>query len=350
MVQLKAIVRRVSVMTDSYTRGQAIKAATEEALAQLDQLDQSALLELQVTYQQALKSFTSRLTQLSVDGFLYLDHLRQLDNFISELVEDLSLHHTTQLQTNINDSVLAAASINPLLATGAARAIWELELADGLKLSDRLWKLDQYTKSMLSRSLRTAIAIGDNANQAARAFLEQQLSIPEHIKNEQNQSSIKHLSSLTGRDLLTGNGSALHNAQRLFRTEIGRAHHMAMLDVTDDPDLDIIGFKFCLSPAHPRRDICDMHATVNLYNLGRGVYPRKVISRVYPAHPNTKSYTKPIFREDHDQSTKDNNRIDWLLLQSEQLQVDILGKKKAELLRDGLLNEQDIDKPLHQIV
>ena len=81
----------------------------------------------------------------------------------------------------------------------------------------------------------------------------------------------------------------------MLRTEINTAHGERYKQmVRDDPEA--VGLRFMLSPRHPRVDICDTHATADLYNLGPGVYP--VDACPWPAHPNTFSYIEVVFEDE----------------------------------------------------
>ncbi|KAA0220403.1 hypothetical protein EDM76_14015 [bacterium] len=86
-------------------------------------------------------------------------------------------------------------------------------------------------------------------------------------------------------ELMTGAGSPMDNAMRVMRTEINRAHGEAyMMGGEDKPWFG--GWRFLLSPSHPKPDICDLLSEQNLYGLGNGVYPDR--ERLpWPAHPNT---------------------------------------------------------------
>lgn len=44
-----------------------------------------------------------------------------------------------------------------------------------------------------------------------------------------------------------------------------------------------------LHPRHPKRDICDVHATADLHGLGPGVYPPQSVPR-FPPHPHCICY------------------------------------------------------------
>ena len=96
--------------------------------------------------------------------------------------------------------------------------------------------------------------------------------------------------------LLTGNGGAMDNAMRVFRTEINRAHGEAYMAGGEGKPY-FGGWRYLLSPQHPEPDICDLLATQNLHGLGQGVYPDRERCP-WPAHPNTLSFVVMVFDED----------------------------------------------------
>lgn len=82
-------------------------------------------------------------------------------------------------------------------------------------------------------------------------------------------------------------------ADRIARTEISRAWGVAVLNkYRADPD--IIGFKWTLGARHRIFDICDFHAEIDSYGLGKGIYPKDVFP-VRPAHPHCMCGITPIF-------------------------------------------------------
>ena len=50
-------------------------------------------------------------------------------------------------------------------------------------------------------------------------------------------------------------------------------------------DADIVAVKFKLSGRHPTFDICDMYAKADMFNLGKGVYPKDKLPPL-PVHPH----------------------------------------------------------------
>lgn len=121
---------------------------------------------------------------------------------------------------------------------------------DGLTLSDRLWRLDNTTRTAMQDKIVGAIAQGTSARDLARDL----------------------------RQYLTeaGQGNARYNATRLTRTEINTAHREAHIQSTLDASgnlktfIQAIGWR--LSASHPRPDICDVWASQNINSLGSGNY------------------------------------------------------------------------------
>lgn len=70
--------------------------------------------------------------------------------------------------------------------------------------------------------------------------------------------------------------------KRIARTELATAQHIGVIDsVFDDPD--IIGYQWLLSSSHPKPDICDFYAHIDM-GLGRGVFTKEAVPRK-KAHP-----------------------------------------------------------------
>lgn len=94
---------------------------------------------------------------------------------------------------------------------------------------------------------------------------------------------------------------------------------------------------------------CDLHASANLHGFGPGVYPRG--RHPYPAHPETLSYLTVVFG---DEITDDDRAglqtpMDWLRTQPAELQAAVIGKNKAQALRDNRLLESEWNAPWRQV-
>jgi len=81
----------------------------------------------------------------------------------------------------------------------------------------------------------------------------------------------------TPRDLRSG--SIEYNALRIARTEIATTNREVIYELYKD-DPNVKGYKWILSPSHPKPDICDVYAEHN-EGLGKGVW-RKPPSTPHP--------------------------------------------------------------------
>lgn len=272
------------MLTDK-EREALIKAATEQAQKNLTRLDAKVLGELETLYQGVMERLSTRLTQYSPDGYFAQQHLKPFLSDLGKLLKQMAGARRSLLDVAIDEA--ARVGVEPAVtanATGvniavahSVKAVWELQLADGLQLSERLWRLDRGAKEAIGQALRAAVARGQNPNEAARDFLRAEA-----------------LRAKVGEELLTGQGSALYNAQRLFQTETKRAHALSYVESNRNAR-GLIGYRYMLSPLHRRVDICDRHANADLHGLGRGVYPADKIRSIFPAHPNTRSYIVAVF-------------------------------------------------------
>jgi hypothetical protein len=75
----------------------------------------------------------------------------------------------------------------------------------------------------------------------------------------------------------------LYNLKRIARTEMSTAMHRAVIASTE-ADSDIIGYQWRLSSSHPRPDICDYYASVEM-GLGKGVWSKEAVPDE-KAHPH----------------------------------------------------------------
>ena len=75
----------------------------------------------------------------------------------------------------------------------------------------------------------------------------------------------------------------LFHLKRIARTEMATAAHRAVIASTVE-DEDIIGYQWRLSSTHPRPDICDYYASIDM-GLGKGVWTKDAVPH-HKAHPH----------------------------------------------------------------
>ena len=72
-------------------------------------------------------------------------------------------------------------------------------------------------------------------------------------------------------------------ANRIAQTELARAHQAGVAaEFMADPEISVV--QVLINPAHPKMDICDLHARADLYGLGPGLYPKAKAPQP-PFHP-----------------------------------------------------------------
>jgi len=153
--------------------------------------------------------------------------------------------------------VALSAQVPPTMAIDVTEAI-KRRVMGGLKLSDRIWRLDWGTRSLLERDIINGISEGMRASALARRVTKYLLpgrELPKGVPSSAYSNQPRDVS---------------YNAYRLARTEINQTWH----EVRRQSDTDLakrgitIGTRWVLSPNHTERmlsstkgrrdrDICD---------------------------------------------------------------------------------------------
>lgn len=214
---------------------------------------------------------------------------------------------------------------------------------DGLSLSDRIWRNHRELRDELMPAIQRAVIQGEDARSAVRdALMRAGTATAEEIR--QIEAAKAGVLGDEARAILTGpKAKAYANALRVVRTESDRANIMSSREAIYAVE-GVVGTRFMLSPAHPRFDICDLHAAVNLYGLGKGVYPRG--KSPLPAHPNTLSYEEAVFEWEvtpEDREGRDDP-IEWLKARSAAEQLGVLQSRDKLQVLDQL-TPADITTP-----
>lgn len=331
-----------------------IKRASEQAREKMDALDGLVLAELSLLYKQEADKLQQAIrSHADGAGNLRLEVMQDILRQASELLTALESARNELLSEGLfSAAVTGAAAVT--VGTGsftripheAVRFVHAFVAADGLQLSDRLWRVDQGAREAVSRAIQSAVVQGHGASQAVNDFLRDGQVAPADLVGKIGDANAQRVAGKVGEALLTGEGNARANLLRVFRTELNRAHGEAYAAGADEVP-GFAGFKFLLSPGHPRPDICDLHAGANLYGLGAGVYPDRA-RLPWPAHPNTLSYFDIVFVEeisDADRKTVET-RASWLRRQTAEKQVDVLGgTDKQRAFQRGVLEDNDFTAP-----
>ncbi|MBW7899838.1 MAG: hypothetical protein H3C26_00025 [Rhodocyclaceae bacterium] len=333
-----------------------IRRATLAARRALEELDAAGAEELARLYGAAAERLRAAIARAAAgDGNLSLVEMRQVlaqvETILAQVTElrnatvSAGLSHAAALGAG---AVLGTAAAMPV-ATEAVSFVRHFVAADGLMLSDRLWRIDRAAKAAIAEAIELAVIQGHGSAEAAREFLARGREVPPEVAARLGAANAARLGDQAA-ELMTGRGeSALYQAHRVFRTEINRAHGEAyMAGAEDHPDF--AGFRFLLSPAHPKHDICDLLAAQNLHGLGPGVYPSRE-KCPWPAHPNTLSYVEVVYRDEITDADRAGKETPMAALERlpAAVRAGVLGKGKAELFNEGRLRQGMIRAPLSKV-
>lgn len=336
-------------------RAAAIQRAARTSRDLLTGLTDDTADRLAELYQGALADIDADLrAQMGADPTLRTIVLERLRRQIESRLGELQADWGMALQSAIEESARIGSSLMedelPSLSLGtvaeeAVRAVESFVGDDGLQLSERIWRVNRHTEETVRDVVEGALVRGQSAERAARDLLARGEAVPADLERQRQAATPDAIARSMRSAVLQDDGAPFRNAVRLTRTEMTRAHtNAARAAFQESPD--VIGVRFKLSPRHPRRDICDMHATVNRYGLGPGVYP--IGRSPFPAHPETYSYEEPVFAEEVTDEDRDGkqDRVEWLRQQPEDLQQAVLGgKRKLWAFKAGHLGERSIASP-----
>jgi len=339
-------------------QGAAIRRASQQARNAMQRLDEATQAGLARIYGEAAAEVRAAIAAAAVDGaHVRLEQLRGLLARIDEVLAALAGARDGVLDEALRQA--AELGVRPLTAGGLAatgrevaavldgaaalRAVDEavllvqqLRAADGLVLSDRLWRVDRGAREAVQRTVEQAVVQGWGADKAAQAFLLRGQAVPEATAQAQQAAAVGKV--LRGADhLVDPNTGALASVLRVARTELNRAHGEAYMAGAGRAPGGV-GFRFLLSPRHPRPDICDLYARQNLHGLGPGVYPDRQ-SCPWPAHPNTLSFVVAVFGDevgDAERAGREST-MEALARLAPELRAGVLGPTKAGYFDQGLL-------------
>lgn len=126
-------------------------------------------------------------------------------------------------------------------------------------------------------------------------------------------------------------------AERIARTESARAWADGFIARYGD-DEDVVAYRWKTGSRHPEEDICDMYANANLWNLGKGIFPKDKCPFL-PIHPHCLCHLAPVFISEVDidnaQDQRDTAACDWLKRQNENTRENLLGVKGNKAWEEG---------------
>jgi hypothetical protein len=340
----------------------AIRRATINAQHAIEQLDASSAQALIELYQRAADDVEAAIRAAAAaggTGQVEVTYLATLREQLAARITALGQARDDLIMAGIQQA--AELGVRPLTAEGIAatgRAAAEvlsatqaLELvgstvsfvrtfreADGLNLSDRLWRVDSGAKEAVQRAVEQAVVQGWGADKAAAEFAYRGQPVPASTAEAQKAADVDRVVR-AGDVLRDTKAGPLASSLRVMRTEINRAHGEGyMAGAAQAPGF--VGFKYLLSPMHPRPDICNLLSTQNLYGLGKGVYPTRELTP-WPAHPNTLSFVNAVFEEQITPADREGRETTLEALQrlAPEIREGVLGPTKADYFDKGLLSK-----------
>jgi hypothetical protein len=345
----------------------SIRRASQQARLAMQHLDEQALAEMVRIYKQAAEDVRAAISAAAGGGpRVELARLRDLLATVERILAVLASTRDALLDGALvasaelgvrpmtGQGVAATGRTAPAVLSGQQAAelvdqavgfVRAFRAADGLVLSDRLWALDRGAREAVGRAIERAVVQGWSADKAAAEFIMRGQAVPPATAQAQGAADVVNV--VRAADVLRDQAAGpLANTLRVMRTEINRAHgeaYMAGAEATPG----VVGFRFLLSPRHPKPDICDLLARQNLHGLGAGVYPTRQATP-WPAHPNTLSFVVAVFGDEvtvQDQQGKETT-LDALARLSPELRAGALGVTKAEYFDRGLLSTGSVRSTL----
>lgn len=339
----------------------AIKRATVLAHRKVEQLDDATLADLEEIYRRAAAEIATAVRARAGEGETV--SLYQLQDLLGQV--EGRLRALSAARNDLLDGVLSTAArygVEPYVSGGAfggaaamqvsdeaVRFVRQFVADDGLRLSDRIWRIDRGARDAVVNAIESAVIQGHGAAQAAREFLSRGRPVPNDIDDQRQAANAGKLARRATDQLMTGEGNAMDNAMRLFRTELNRAHGEAyMMGGEDHPDFG--GWRFLLSPEHPEPDICDLLSVQNLHGLGDGVYPSRE-KCPWPAHPNTLSFIEIVFADEITEADRKGKETPVAALGrlSVGQRKGALGVNKAKIYDQGRLTQGMIRAPWRSV-
>lgn len=330
---------------------EAVIADSEKGREEMRKLDAHALADLEKQYEEAVSDIQQMITVVAgTAGIVSAAALPSLLLQIQARLGNLAGARNATLAHGIDQAAMIGTTpftptVNAAqldhIRTEAAKSTRDFVGSDQLRLSDRIWRIDRHANEIVQQAVQNAVVRGEGAAQAARDFLARGIAPPSDIALAKNAATASSIGTSVERSLMTGRGAPLDNARRVMRTEINRAHTTAYQQ-SAAADVDAIGTKFMLSPRHPRVDICNMHASANLYGLGAGVYPHG--RSPLPAHPQTLSFEVVVYKDEVTDADRAGQQSvsEFLETVPSQDRKGILGVNKNEAWEAGKLPSSQI--------
>ena len=238
-----------------------------------------------------------------VDGKVYEAWYDELSNQLEEALETnkVRFKRTDYLFDDIKKRVLKKEGERWLtlcsLNKHATFNIWKIYDADGLKLSDRIWKMADEASKNIQRQVMLSLQTGMSADRLKEQILKTaeqvEVKIPKYLENQLKNASPNKIAEEVAKYV---ERKESYNAKRVARTEIQKAWRGSYMEQVKQLSF-VKGIKWNLSGSHREKCVCEDYARANL-GLGMGVYPVDAVPNGgLPPHPNCFCYLTSVLDE-----------------------------------------------------
>jgi hypothetical protein len=175
--------------------------------------------------------------------------------------------------------------------------IWKMYETDGLKLSERIWKMANEASKNIQRqvvlSLQTGMSADRLKNQILKTAEQVEVKIPKYLEKQLKGATPEVMAKEIGKYIERRES---YNAKRVARTEMQKAWRGSYMEQTKQLNF-VKGIKWNLSASHREKCICEDYANANM-GMGAGVYPVNAVPNGgLPPHPNCICYLTSILKE-----------------------------------------------------
>lgn len=239
-------------------------------------------------------------------------------DIITRVFPDLAAPTSTGVIVNPATSLI----FNP---NGEALKAFTKRVADGMNLSDRVWRLVKPFRYELEAGLTDGINKGKSAARMA-ADLKKYLKEPERLFRRVRDKNGKLQLSKAAKEYHPGQGiyrSSFQNALRLTGSETNMAYRTADNERWNNESF-VRGIEVKTSNNHPKYDICDEMA---------GEYPKDFLFRGW--HPRCRCYQIPILITDDEFSKQEDVLLGLSKVQPKIKQVSKIPKSAENWISDN---------------
>ena len=300
--------------------GQPVKDALREVMGELS-------AEYKATLASALSAIVGR-----------------IDDIDTYLVGELTLSSRLYSQSQVTSSIVESVIDKHTRGFQDARAL-ALELYEGYGFKPEEILNISPTNDAIPRYMRNALLRDESTRRALdRAYARAQAKALRtgalRAAYMELLDAIDAVEGGVGADYLDKKLNVAFNekmryfSNRIAQTELHRAYAIEQArEIMADEAVKFVQWR--LNPAHPVEDICDYFAGVDLYGLGRGVYP-KALAPVAPAHPFCKCVLSKLFDIEGEPVIDGDAELSYFNKLPPDQQRKVAGsKKKLERIKAG---------------